>query len=288
MTTTELPTADELKQTFNLFLNRCIELLTEVEERRELFVFSAVNAQVCLELFLKYYYFRLGRHSEVLATKKGVQSKVFNEFQQILNHFFATNEITHTSKNQLERIGKLRNSIVHRAQDTSYEEDLCENVIATLYFVHTISVHHLDEPVIVANRDPQRIRELGPWRRAAANFAAKICRQPAVCLHCEQTAVVPGDELAFEPGTSGDEAVCLCCLTYLEVRNTAAVLRCPDCSELAVYVDRLNQQPDGTFPAKCASCGLRPEVFFCSECGKIGANLYLAEFDPRCLKCDVD
>ncbi|NHF68460.1 hypothetical protein, partial [Xanthomonas hortorum] len=250
MTAHTLPTANELKETFNLFLNRCIELLAEVDQRKELFVFSAVNAQICLELFLKYYYFRLNRQSEVLVTKNGVQSTTFNEFQQIINHFFATSRVNHTSKKELERIGRLRNSIVHRAQDASYQEDLCQSIVATLYFVHAISVHDLDEPVIVATEFPQRVQKLLPWRRAAISFASKICEKPAVCLHCGEAAVVSGEVLTFEPATTGDDVVCLCCLSYLEVAMSVALLRCIDCCEMAVYIDRLNPQERGSFPAK--------------------------------------
>lgn len=283
----ELPTEEELRRTFNLFLNRTIELLSQVDERKELFVFCAINAQVCLELFLKYYFFRMGKRSEILVKKNGEITNVFNEFQQILNHFFASSRIRHTSKKELEAVARLRNSIVHRAQNAEYQEDVCEFIVATLYFVHAISAQDLDEPVIEVTEAPHSVWRLEPWRRAARRFAGKICDEPGVCLHCEQSAVIPGDSLYFGPATDED-IVCVCCLSYLDAGRSASLLRCPECYDLSVYIDKLNKQSDGRFPARCVSCGLEPEAFICSECQKIGLNFCMSGPQPVCVDCETD
>ncbi|TFZ48163.1 hypothetical protein E4T25_17755, partial [Photobacterium damselae subsp. piscicida] len=111
-----LPTASELKESYESFANFTFELLSEIGNKKKNLVFAAVNSQVSLELFLKYLFTATGRVDEIRKTKKGELIDDYREFNEILNRFFSSKTWSFGNKKELVELMQTRNSIVHRGQ----------------------------------------------------------------------------------------------------------------------------------------------------------------------------
>ncbi|MBL0711821.1 MAG: hypothetical protein JJV99_12525 [Colwellia sp.] len=76
----ELPTQEELRESYTAFANFTFELLGNIEQKKSNLIFAAVNSQIALELFLKYLFTAKGRVDEIRKKKKGALTNDFKEF----------------------------------------------------------------------------------------------------------------------------------------------------------------------------------------------------------------
>lgn len=263
-----LPTESELHNGFNDFSKFTFELFEKVTPSSKYLKFAAVNSQVALELFLKYYFVKLGKTKDIQKTKNGKLINDFKDFSQILSHFYSTRRWSYGKKKELAKLLDSRNSIVHRGQSSTWDAELAESVVRTLFFIHATAWSEFKKTVLFNNNLPHKISENSIWRKAAEDFASDVDDEVYCCLGCGAYAVIYSELMVLDDSNSEDDLICLCCLSSLDTRNQAKLLECYKCFEKSYYIDSLNEQEDQLYVGKCVECETSTWVRKCKECEK--------------------
>lgn len=291
-----LPTEVELKSCFNDFLEFSLDFLQHCEENRRLLKLSAVNSQIALELFLKYYFKRLGKEDEIRRRKGSKLINDYVEFSQMLGHFYSTRTWSYGEKKELVRLLKARNSIIHRAQDSDWDEELAVIIARVFFFIHATSWSEFGENILFNNYKPHAISKIPVWRKGAESFAEKIaelwhtsCQK---CLSCEAYAVISGELMSLDESTTDEDMICLCCMTSINLEHEARLLECHNCFENAYWIDALNEQDKQLYVGKCMECDTRTWVRRCFNCEKFyhpSATDEVIDHDKYfcCLDCKI-
>ena len=241
----ELPTADELKAAFTDFATFTFELLETIETKPGNLKFAAVHSQIALELFLKYYFVKMDRTEEIQKKKNGKPVSDFNEFATILNLFYSKSGASYGVKKELEEILNIRNAIVHRGQQTGWNEEFATSIVRTLFFIHATSWSTTGEPLFQINfGERPSISRNKVWRAGVAsfvedlkeNFDAKVLS----CLDCKMKSIVRGDVMGLGDSCCEDDIVCLNCLSSIDTCFQARLIDCFKCHDRAYLIDALN------------------------------------------------
>lgn len=264
-----LPTASELRITFSDFAWFTFDLLGKVQSDRKYLKFAAVNSQIALELFLKYYYVTSGKSEQIQIVKNGQFHNDFLEFNQILNHFYATRRWSHGVKKEFVKLMEARNSIVHKGV-ANLNEEAAEIIVRTLLFIHATAWSDLGEVFFFDNYLPHPISKNPLWLAGVESFVSQIAdlnnSNVTPCITCGAYSVVNGEILVLDEVHSHNDFVCLNCLTSVNIEHECRILVCYDCSEKAYYVDALNEQARQLYVGKCAECGTDTWVRKCFGC----------------------
>jgi hypothetical protein len=266
-----LPTESDLKDGFNDFLELALDLLERCEKDRRFLKAAAVNAQIALELFLKYYFKKIGKESEIRRRKGSTLLNDYNDFSQVLAHFYSTQKWTYGEKKELIRLLEARNSIVHRAQDSEWDEELAVIIARVFFFIHCTSWIRLGESVLFNNYKPHLISKVPVWRKGAESYAERIAdrwNEPyRRCLSCGAMAVLSGELMALDESTASEEdMICLCCLSSINISEEARLIECYKCFEHSYWLDALNEQHHQLYVGKCVECETSTWVRRCLNC----------------------
>ncbi|EMN7336214.1 hypothetical protein WB897_004535, partial [Vibrio vulnificus] len=215
--TKTLPTAKELKESYESFANFTFELLSKIEENPKNLVFSAVNSQVALELFLKYLFTVTGKVDEIRKKKKNELTDEYREFNEILNRFFSMNKWTFGNKKELVELMQTRNAIVHRGQKSEWDPELAKIIVKTHFFIHSTAWSTLGEILLLDNYYPHKISNVEVWRKGVESFCEDLSDiyscDVLTCTACHASSVVSGELFALEEMHNDEFIVCLCCLS---------------------------------------------------------------------------
>jgi hypothetical protein len=266
-----LPNWMQLKDGFIDFAELAMELIGRSEDDPKYLKFAAVNAQVALELFLKYYYSKNGKVVEIQKKKNGIPQEEFIEHSQILNHYYAERKWSYGVKRELVFMMEARNSILHRAQQTDWSSELATSVVRTLFFIH--STWYSDFGNCLFERSygkPQPLSRNKVWRTGVDSFVHQLSdlhdMEIRTCLTCKHQAVVAGEFFGLE-GAEGDEyLVCLNCFDSIDIEHEARLLDCHKCGEKAYLIDAFNEQEHQLYVGKCSECGEDSWVRACANC----------------------
>ena len=266
-----LPTEDDLKNGFSDFLELALDLLQRCEKNNKFLKAAAVNAQIALELFLKYYFKKIGKENEIRRKKNNILLNDYTEFSQVLGYFYSTQKWTYGEKKELVRLLEARNSIVHRAQDSNWDEELAIIIARVFFFIHCTSWMKLGESVLFNNYVPHPIAKVKVWRKGAESYAESIADMMGTqyhrCVSCGAMALLSGDDMVLDESTSAfDDMICLCCLSSINISREARLLECHQCSEKSYWVDALNEQGHQLYPGKCIECKTNTWVRKCRNC----------------------
>jgi hypothetical protein len=231
-----------------------------------------VNSQIALELFLKYFYSKNGLIDQIRKKKKNQYINDFNDFSQILNHFYSQENRTIIERKELAKLLDVRNSIVHKGQDKTSEKDIAESVVRTLFFIHSTAWFHFNENLFFNNYTSHKIGESRLWRRGAESFAEDFIdgRYANIykCHACGAHACISAENLALDDSNHEDDLICLNCFSTVDLSIQAKLLDCHRCYETAYYVDSLNEQDNQLYIGKCVECETEDRVRKCKECGR--------------------
>ena len=265
-----LPTKEELRDSFNDFSKFSFELLQDIEKNPHHLKFAAVNTQIALELFLKYYYVTTGKVSDIQKKKNGNSIPDFVDFSQILAHFYSSRRWSYGKKKELIRLLEIRNSIVHRGQKNGWDQKLAESIVRTLYFIHCTAWGELNETLFEHSYLPHPIRTNQVWRNGVKSVVEDLSKlydhEARTCLECELKSVVTGDIMGLHDSSYEDNLVCLNCFTELTLFHDVELIECYNCKKHSYIIDPLNEQPDQLYSAKCTECETSTWVRKCKSC----------------------
>ena len=266
----KLPTEYELRDGFNEFANFTFDLLDNVEADSKYLKFSAINSQIALELFLKYWFVRQGRLTDIQKEKNGRPLNNFISFSDILHLFYSSKTWSYGEKKEFIKLMEARNSIAHKAQTTSWNEELAKIIIRTLFFIHATAWSDFGETLLFKSHMPHSISENEIWKAGSESFALSISKlydsTPQRCILCEARTVISGEIMALEEGDSEDDIICLNCLTSLDIENQINVITCYACNEPSYIIDILNEQKKQLYVGKCSECSTNTWVRKCKNC----------------------
>lgn len=266
-----LPTIEELKSSFRDFSDFTFELLSEIDHNPRNLKFAAVNSQIALELFLKYFYMRKGEVDVIRKKRKGEYVNDFNDFSQILNNFYSMKSWSFGEKKELAKLLDVRNSIVHRGQDSTSDDDIAESIVRTLFFIHATAWSELGETLFFNNYVPHKIGDSKLWRKGAESFAVDVAdiycdAEVHICLGCEAYAAISGELMVLDDTNHEEDLVCLNCFSTVDLSDQARLLECYQCFEKAFYIDALNEQGEQLYVGKCVECETNTFVRKCKSC----------------------
>lgn len=267
-----MPTTEELKSSFRDFADFTFELISGIDKNPKNLKFAAVNSQIALELFLKNFYSKTNCLDQILKKKKGVVANDFNDFSQILSHFYSTNSWSYGEKKELAKLLDVRNSIVHRGQDFTYEKNIAESIVRTLFFIHATAWTHFEEVLFFNNYIPHKIGESKLWRSGAESFACDIAgiynADVHICLGCKAYAAISAEIMVLDESNHEEDLICLNCFSSIDLSDQARLLECYECFEKSYYIDALNEQNDQLYIGKCIECDTNTPVRKCKNCGE--------------------
>lgn len=268
-----LPKESELKASFSDFLELALDMLLRCGENSKYLKVAAVNAQIALELFLKYYFKRIGQENSIRRKKGQSLMNDYVDFSQILAYFYSMEEWSYGEKKELVRLMEARNSIVHRAQDSAWDEDLAVIIARVFFFIHATSWNELGESVLFNNYNPHPISKLAVWRKGAESFAGEISAARDVscqrCLTCGAIAAMSADAIPLDESTNDEkDIVCLCCLTSINIEEEARLLDCYVCDGHTYWMDAYNEQENQLYVGKCTECQTDSWIRKCFRCGE--------------------
>jgi hypothetical protein len=268
-----LPDEQQLKDGFIDFAELAVELTGRSERDSKYLKFAAVNAQVALELFLKYFFTKKGRVAEIQKKKNGILQNDFNEYAQILSHYFSTRNWSYGVKRELVSLMEARNSILHRAQQSEWDISLAINVVRTLFFIH--STWYSDFGRCLFERGYGTPRYLSTnivWRKGVESFINHLAEvhniEIRTCLACNQHAVVTGEFFGVLGAEGADNLICLNCFDSIDIEHEARLLQCHKCLKNTYIIDAFNEQERQLYVGKCTSCGEDSWVRCCRNCEK--------------------
>jgi len=267
-----LPTKDELEAGYRKFSLFTFDLLTKANTDSRFFTFAAVNAQISLELFLKYVFTRENRVTEIQKSKKGVPIEDFVEFSQILSHSINEGIIEGLDKKDIRLLLDARNSIVHRAQGIDVEKELAEIIAGCFLVIHHVSWLKFGTSLLHQSMGLHPISENQVWvnsvEKFVANLAGTFSASPIRCIHCDNKTIVSGEITTLDSGQDEEDIVCLCCLTSMHTSKNINLIQCVECETQSYYVDILNEQEKQLYVGGCSTCGHREWVRKCTYCGE--------------------
>jgi len=243
-------------------------LFEKVTPNSKYLKFATVNSQIALELFLKYYYVKRGKINEIQKKKKDEYINDFHDFSQILGHFYSQRKWHYGKKKELAKLLETRNLIVHKGQSSTWDAELAENVVRTLFFIHATAWSDFGETILFNNYLPHKIADNAIWRIGAEAFASDISDNVYRCLGCDAYAVIDGELMVLDDSNSDEDLICLCCLSSIDTIDQAKLLECYECYEKSYYIDALNAQDEQLYIGKCVECGTNTKVRKCKECEK--------------------
>lgn len=191
--------------------------------------------------------------------------KEFNDFSQILNHFYSTRTWSYGQKNELAKLLDARNAIVHKGQNSKWDEDLALIIVRTMFFINATAWSSMRESILVNNYNSHAIGGSPIWRAGAEEFAADFCDEVYPCISCGAYAMTSAEIMVLDDSNSEEDFICLCCLSSLN-GGQVAIIRCYRCCDKAYYLDPLNEQPGQQYAGKCAECKAREFVRKCACC----------------------
>lgn len=266
-----LPSEDQLQEGFVDFSMLAFELLERSDKNYKYLKFSAVNAQIALELFLKFHFTKSGKIDQIRKKKNGVEQNDYIDFSQILNLYYSTRTWSYGVKRELADLLDARNSILHKAQHAGSPEELAINVVKTLYFIH--STWHSDFGGLLFERSyglPPAISKNKMWRKGVQGFVKRLKNTHHMdvrnCLACQQHSVITGEFFGLSGAEGMEYLICLNCFDSLDVEHEARLIRCHVCKNRTYIVEALNEQERQLFAGKCTACHEDSFVRRCSEC----------------------
>lgn len=296
----ELPTKEELRESYTAFANFTFELLGKIEQKKSNLIFAAVNSQIALELFLKYLFTATGRVDEIRKKKKGTLINDFKEFNDILNNFFASRKWSFGVKKELVELMQTRNSIVHKGLKSQWDPELAQIIVKTHFFMHSTAWSELGEVLLFDNYLPHKISNVTVWREGVESFCQDLSEiydsEIFNCMACYSNSAVSGELFVLEDRQTEDYLVCLCCLTSIDLELEANLIECYVCDDKSYLVDVLNEQERQLYVGKCSECDTDSWVRKCANCG----TLYHPTNEPEvstqkkyfcsqsCLECNVE
>lgn len=266
-----LPDEYQLRQGFVDFAELAVELTGRSESDPKYLKFAAANAQVALELFLKYYFTKKGQVAKIQKRKNGILQNDFVEYAQILAYYYSTRRWSYGVKREFTALMEARNAILHRAQQTEWDVALATNVVRTLFFIH--STWHAEFGKHLFQRSYGRPHPLSAnkvWRQGVESFVDRLSEihdTPIhTCLACHQYAVVSGEYFGLLGAVGTEYLICLNCFDSIDVESEARLLRCHRCEEQSYIIDAFNEQEQQLYVGKCSNCGEDSWVRYCRNC----------------------
>lgn len=267
----KIPTVDELQESFNDFSLFTFELIEKANEDTKYLKFAAVNSQISLELFLKYLFAKQNKVNEIRKKRNSKLTNDFQDFSQILNHYYAKQKWTYGSKKEFKKLIETRNSIVHKGYHSLSTEELAIIIVRTIFFIHSTAWSQLDEYVLSDNYLPHKISENKFWRKGVEKFIDELIElndycEVLTCMACKTYSVVGGEDFALEEYHFENHRICLNCLTSIDISHEARIIECYNCYEESYLIDALNEQNDQLYIAKCSECNTDTFVRKCPNC----------------------
>ncbi len=249
------------------------ELLERADQDRKYLKFAAVNAQIALELFLKFYFTKEGSVDKIRKKKNDVFQSEYIDFSQILNLYYSTRKWSFGVKRELVDLLEARNSILHKAQHSGSLEELAINVVKTLYFIH--STWHAKFGGLLFERSyglPSTLSKNKMWRKGVQGFVRQlegIHKMDVIpCLACDQKTVVTGEFFELVGAEGAEYLICLNCFDSLDVEDEARLIKCHVCKKHTYIIDALNEQKRQLHAGKCTTCHENSFVRRCIECDR--------------------
>lgn len=269
-----LPTEFELKSGFTDFLEFTLDLLQRCENDGKLLKAAAVNAQIGLELFLKYYFKKIDQEDRIRRKKGDVLLNDYVDFSQVLGCFYSSRTWSYGEKKEFVRLLEARNSIVHRGQESGWDEELAVIISQVFFFIHCTSWNEFEEGVLFNNYRPHPVSKVQVWRKGAERYAQRIAGMwdaPLYrCLSCDAVAVVSGELMSLDESTvTVEDMICLCCLSSINVEDEGRLLECYKCFEVSYWIDALNEQDNQSYVGKCTECKTDTWVRKCLNCERL-------------------
>lgn len=268
-----LPNEEQLKCGFIDFAQLAVELIERSESNTKYLKFAAVNAQVALELFLKYIYTRNGKVTEIQRHKKALPQNDFVEFAQILNHYYSQRRWSYGARREFVSLMETRNSIIHRAQKTEWDIELATSVVRTLFFIHSTWNSEFGESLFERNYGlPNSLAYNKVWRQGVDSFVDRLAgdhdTEVWTCLDCSQYTVVTGEFFRLNGAEGPEYLICLNCFKSINTEGEARLIKCFECHEESFIVDAYNEQDLQFYVGKCSECGVNGRVRLCRNCNE--------------------
>lgn len=267
-----LPSEKELKDAFTDFAWFTFDLLSQIQKNKKYLKFAAVNSQIALELFLKYYFMRSKKSDEIKKKKNGIVQPEFNDFSQILNHFYASRNWSPCVKGEFVKLLETRNAIVHRGQKANWDKEIAKSIVRTLLFIHSTAWTDLGEIFFFNNHLPHPVSINKIWREGVESFVTDLVdiynNEVLTCMACNAYSVVNGEIFVLDEAHAEDNLICLNCLTSVDISHEARLITCYQCAEKSYLVDVLNEQKDQLYLGKCSECDAADWVRRCANCEK--------------------
>lgn len=265
-----LPTSEELEAGYREFALFTFDLLTEANTDARFFTFAAVNAQISLELFLKYVFTSENRVNEIQKSKNGVPVQDFVEFSQILSHAINERIIEGLEKKDIRLLLDARNAIVHRAQGIEVENELAEIIAGCFLVIHHVSWLRFGTSLLHQSMGCHPISKNSAWvnsvEKFVQNLSGTFSGSPIRCILCENKTVVSGEITTLDSGQDENDIICLCCLNSLHTREAVNLVQCVQCGIRSYFIDILNEQKQQLYVGGCSTCGHREWVRKCAYC----------------------
>ncbi|KEH91667.1 hypothetical protein Z962_p0043 (plasmid) [Clostridium botulinum C/D str. BKT12695] len=263
----------EVFNTFKSFFDFSIELIDRIDKDNNYLKFAAVNIQISLELFMKYYFIRIGEIDAITIKKKNGKIK-YKDFSDILNYFF--NKNNYGNKKELKKILENRNSIVHNGLELGWNKDIALYIINTIFFIQDILTKQFNEGLFEINLGHKKTFKLinnEIWRNGVENSVSKLLKNVDIdimeCPECYTYTLIPKKFLDLSYGEYEKGLVCLNCFNFIELDNSAKLIECFICNNQSYLVDILNEQKNNLYRGTCLCCGYSEHVRKCFGCGKL-------------------
>lgn len=267
-----LPTETELYDSFVDFYSFTLELIEKTSKDRKYIKFAAINAQISLELFLKFYFAKSGNISSILKMKRGKTVKIFKDFSEILSYYFSTRKWSNGVKKEFVSLLETRNSIVHKGINNLTNEDIATIVVKTIFFIHATANDEFSEFLLNEHYGREAKIAYNPlWTKGVKSFVGHLQSIwgndiASTCLRCEEFSVVTGDFFSLEEYQYEKHLVCLNCLTTIDTELQATLIKCYECDKKSYILDHNNEQNHQLFVGKCTECEASTWVRKCHEC----------------------
>lgn len=204
--------------------------------------------------------------NDILKHKAGKPTSEFNDFSQILNHFYSKRSWSYGQKKELAKLLNVRNAIVHKGKSSKWDADLATIIVRTMFFINATAWSSMRESILVNNYNPHSIGKNSIWRSGAEDFASEFCDDVYPCLSCGAYAAIPAEIMVLDHSNSEEDLICLCCLSSMNTRYEVRLLECYQCCDKAYYVDAMNEQSHQLYNGKCVECNISSFVRKCRWC----------------------
>src|ERR1035437_2853647 len=258
---------NELKESFISFFDFSLSLIETLDKTNGHLKFAVVNMQISLELFLKYYFVKLGKLEYVFSDDK---KETFKDFSTVLNAYFSQEKFPLVSKKHLRTILESRNNIVHKGKLHDWDDELAEYFINCVFFIQGTYKNTIDETLIYSSNWSHKISNNKIWRNGAEKFAKKISLEydlkPLVCPECLSKAMVDMEIFNFDEYNQIEGIQCLSCFIYYDTETAAEIIKCNVCLEKSFLLDKLNEQKEQVYYGMCLNCDNKDIVRKCKNC----------------------